>query len=158
MSHRPLQTLAQEHRTADRARHLRTPRRAPEMDMIDSLDTIGAAYHHDGPYDATLASRNRNKKYAPVDALHYSNQAALEATPREYVQDSLQKHVPLQGTSTIPPGERDLRGKVMDYEEGADLNRETNAGGGAYKRWPGVQYHPDNLKGRASLPTRMRRI
>lgn len=135
-------------------------------DTIDSLDTIGGVYHHGGPYDATLASRNRNKMYAPVEAVKESNMEALRATPREYIQDSLEKHVPLQGTGTIPAGARDMRGNVMDYEEGADLMREPDAKGGAYKRWEGIvssrsyvdvsltasdhwqPYHPDDLKGK----------
>jgi len=33
---------------------------------------------------------------------------------------------------------RDMSGRIMDYEEGADLMREPDADGGAYKRWPGV--------------------
>jgi hypothetical protein len=31
-----------------------------------------------------------------------------------------------------------LDGKPMNYEEGADLMRESDAPGGAYKRWPGM--------------------
>ena len=41
-------------------------------------------------------------------------------------------------TATIPAGARDMSGRIMDYEEGADLMREPDADGGAYKRWPGV--------------------
>jgi hypothetical protein len=148
MSHRPLETLAREHRVADRAPHIRSPRKIPETDLIDSLDTVGGTYHHGGPYDATLASRNRNKKYSPLEAVHDSNMEAIKATPREYIQDSLEKHVPLQGTAVIPPGARDLSGKVMQYEEGADLNREPDAKGGPYKRWAGIDYRPDDLKGK----------
>ncbi|KAF4124809.1 Pal1 cell morphology protein [Geosmithia morbida] len=117
-------------------------------DAIDALDTIGGAYHHDGPYEATLASRNINKKYAPVDAVRESNMAALRATPEAYIRDSLERHVPLQGTSTVPSGFYDIGGKLMDYEEGADLMREASAGGGAYKRWDFMDYHPDDLKGK----------
>ncbi|PKS12805.1 hypothetical protein jhhlp_001016 [Lomentospora prolificans] len=119
-------------------------------DPIDVLDNtpIGGAYHHGGPYDATLAANNRDTKYSPVAAVHESNMAALKATPREYVKDSLIKHVPLQGTATIPPGEPDFNGDIMDYEDGADLMREPDAMGGAYKRWDGLTYHPDDLKGK----------
>lgn len=148
MSHRPLDTLAREHRVADRAPHMRSRTKVPETDLIDSLDTVGGTYHHGGPYDATLASRNVHKKYSPLEAVHDSNMEAIRATPREYIQDSLQKHVPLQGTSVIPPGGRDLSGKIMDYEEGADLNREPDAKGGPYKRWAGIDYQPDDLKGK----------
>lgn len=148
MSHRPLETLAREHRVASRAPHIRARRHVPTTDTIDNLDTIGGAYHHGGPYDATLASHNLNKKYSPLEAVHDSNMEAIRATPREYIQDSLERHIPLQGTAVIPPGHRDLSGKVMDYEEGADLNREPDAKGGAYKRWDGINYHPDDLKGK----------
>ncbi|KAE9580817.1 hypothetical protein CGCF415_v005875 [Colletotrichum fructicola] len=148
MSHRPLDMLKKEHRAADRAPHLRTRKNGPMTDTIDGLDTIGGVYHHGGPYDATLASRNRNKQYAPVEAVKESNEEALRATPREYIQDSLTKHVPLQGTGTVPVGSSDMRGNVMNYEEGADLMREPDAQGGAYKRWDGIPYHPDDLKGK----------
>lgn len=143
MSHRPLAMLERDYRAADRAPKLRNPRRQQPIDIIDTLDITGPGrgfmYHHDGPYDATLASRNRNKKYSPVEAVKDSNMEALRATPREYVQDSLIKHVPLQGTAVIPPGMRDLAGRTMDYQEGTDMMREgaTNGNASAYKRWAG---------------------
>lgn len=121
-------------RAADRP--IRQRKGICETDMIDSLDTVGGGpYHHGGPYDATLISRNLSKKYSPVAAVQRSNLEALRATPRENIVDSLTKHVPLQGTSTIPPGARDMSGRVMHYKEGADLMREPDAPGGAYKRW-----------------------
>ena len=147
MSHRPLDILRKEARAADRAPHLRR-KQMPMTDTIDALDTIGGTYHHGGPYDATLASRNRNKKYSPVAAVEESNREALRATPRENIQDSLKKKMPLQGTAVIPSGERDFSGNTINYEEGADLMREPDAMGGAYKRWDGIQYHPDDLKGK----------
>lgn len=109
-------------------------------DPIDVLDNTSPAgvYHHGGPYDATLLSRNLNPKYSPLAAVRDSNMAALEATPREFVDDALTKHVPLQGTSSVPPGQRDLGGAVMRYEDGADMMREEGSHGGAYKRWPGL--------------------
>ncbi|EGO51678.1 hypothetical protein NEUTE1DRAFT_89292 [Neurospora tetrasperma FGSC 2508] len=154
MSHRPLAMLERDYRAADRTPNLRNPRRQQPIDIIDTLDHTGPGrgfmYHHDGPYDATLASRNRNKKYSPVEAVKDSNMEALRATPHEYVQDSLIKHVPLQGTAVIPPGMRDLAGRTMDYQEGTDMMREgaTNGNASAYKRWAGYQYHPDDLKGK----------
>ncbi|KAI6372537.1 hypothetical protein MCOR25_003697 [Pyricularia grisea] len=147
MSHRPLDIIKRDVRAADRAPHLRKSG-MPRTDIIDSLDTIGGTYHHGGPFDATLAARNTNKMYAPVEALKDSNMEAIRATPREFLQDSLQRHVPLQGTSQVPPGATDFSGNVMDYEEGADLMRERDAAGGAYKRWDGIPYHPDDLKGK----------
>ncbi|KAI1103578.1 hypothetical protein F4804DRAFT_309588 [Jackrogersella minutella] len=149
MSERPLEAIKRATKAADRAPHLRK-KNVARADIVDALDDtgIGGAYHHDGPYDATLASRNRDKRYAPVEAVKYGNAAALKATPREHVIDSLERHVPLQGTATIPPGHRDMSGRVMDYEEGADVMREDDAPGGPYKRWDHVKYHPNDLKGK----------
>jgi len=73
---------------------------------------------------------------------------ALRATPREFIQDSLRLHVPLQGTAIIPSGGVDMSGNVMTYREGADLMRESDAPGGPYRRYKDVQYHPDDLKGK----------
>ncbi|KAM3505459.1 hypothetical protein MY11210_007956 [Beauveria gryllotalpidicola] len=144
MSHRPLDMIRRETRAADR----RHRKRFSEADTIDLLDTIGPTYHHDGPYDATLASRNLNPRYAPIEAVRDSNMAALRATPPEFIQDSLIHHRPLQGTATIPSGGVDARGNVLVYEEGADLMREPDAPGGAYRRYDFIDYHPDDLKGK----------
>jgi hypothetical protein len=138
MSHRPLDVIKREARAADRTPHRRHRRGVSNTDTIDNLDTVGGTYHHDGPYEATLASRNTNSLYSPVAAVRESNMEALRATPREYIEDSLQRHVPLQGTSTVPSGGVDFNGDVITYEEGADLMREPDAAGGAYKRWDGV--------------------
>jgi hypothetical protein len=81
-----------------------------------------------------MKERN-NKPLAPVEAVMDTNLEALKATPLEYLKDSLIRHVPLQGTAVVPPGTRDLGGRVMDYEEGPDLMRESDAPGGPYKRW-----------------------
>jgi hypothetical protein len=102
---------------------------------LDKSGVVGAPYHHDGPYDPTLADRNTNNLYPPIEAVKESNEEALKATPRENIQDSLTKHVPLQGTAVIPPGMSDMSGRTMEYEEGADLMRERSADGGAYKRY-----------------------
>lgn len=115
----------------------------PRADLIDSLDrSKGAVYHHEGPHDATLISRNANIKNAPVEALRESNIEALRATPAENIRDALDKRIPLQGTATIPPGMAGLDGKTMNYEEGADLIREWDAPGGAYKQWLGMVCNP----------------
>lgn len=166
MTHRPLDILRREAKLAERAPHLRR-KNMPHPDTIDALDTIGGTYHHGGPYDAALMSRNRNEAYSPVAAVHDSNMEAIRATPREYLEDSLRKSMPLQGTAIIPNGIEDYQGNLMDYEEGADLMREPDAAGGAYKRWDGIvgipassfgirqhpltmyqEYHPDDLKGK----------
>ncbi|TQV96483.1 hypothetical protein V2A60_003120 [Cordyceps javanica] len=144
MSHRPLDMIRRETRAADR----RHRRHCSEADTIDLLDTVGPTYHHDGPYDATLASRNMNKLYSPVEAVRDSNLAALAATPQHFIRDALTHHRPLQGTATIPSGGVDARGNRMSYEEGADLMREPDAPGGAYRRYDFIDYLPDDLKGK----------
>ncbi|KAF7554517.1 hypothetical protein G7Z17_g2820 [Cylindrodendrum hubeiense] len=147
MTHRPLEILRKEARAADRAPHLRR-KNIPHTDTIDALDTIGGTYHHGGPFDAALSSRNRQQKYSPAAAVHDSNMEAIRATPREYMEDALRKNRPLQGTAIIPNGQEDFRGNIMNYEEGADLMREPDAEGGAYRRYEGIAYHPDDLKGK----------
>jgi hypothetical protein len=139
MSHRPLDQLRQETKQAYRAPHLRK-KHLPGADIVDSLDdtSLGGAYHHEGPYDATLLSRNTRLTTSPVAATQGTNAEALRATPREMIKDSLEKHVPLQGTAIIPPGMPGPDGSIMNYEEGADLMREPDAPGGAYKRWDHV--------------------
>jgi hypothetical protein len=139
MSHRPLDQLRQEAKLANRSPHLRK-KHLPGTDLIDTLDdaTLGGAYHHGGPYDATLLARNTSFQNSPVAAVRHSNAEALRATPREHIRDALDKHVPLQGTAIIPPGGRDLSGREMKYEEGADMMREPGMIGGEYKRWAGM--------------------
>lgn len=139
-SHRPLDIIRKEVKVADRAPHLKR-HHIPGADLIDSLDdSMGSLYHHEGPYDATLRSRNNmsKKEYNPVEALKESNEEALRATPRENIQDSLRKHVPLQGVAVIPPGRRQHSGEIMMYREGDDMMRDGDAPGGAYKRWDGI--------------------
>ncbi|KAI0804391.1 hypothetical protein GGR55DRAFT_314942 [Xylaria sp. FL0064] len=144
---RPLEQIKRETKLANRSPHLRKHAQ-PRPDQIDSLDNIGGIYHHGGPYDATLASRNRDARYAPLAAVQEGNREALKATPAINIVDAVTRHVPLQGTASVPPGETDFTGNVMDYEEGADLMRESDAAGGAYKRYEHVQYHPEDLKGK----------
>ncbi|KAK3984861.1 protein pal1 [Cladorrhinum sp. PSN332] len=152
MSHRPLAMLQREHRAADRAPHLHNHRRQQPSDTIDLLDDSGPVpgvpYHHGGPFDPAMKARNTNPFYSPVAAVQETNSLAIKATPAEYIEDSLVKHVPLQGTAVVPPGMKDLSGRTMEYEEGADLMREKDAPGGAYKRWDGIKYRDDDLKGK----------
>ena len=100
---------------------------------------MGGAYHHDGPYDATLLARNMSFTSSPVEAVAASNEEALKATPREKIVDSVQKHRPLDGVAIVPPGVTDREGRVYHYEEGTDMMIED---GGNYKRWPGVVSTP----------------
>ena len=81
-------------------------------------------------------------------ALAESNAETLKATPREKILDSLRGHRPLDGVATYPPGATDPNGHVYNYEQGENMMTAGNPGGGAYKRWPGVAYHPDDIKGK----------
>lgn len=142
LNERPLDTIKKETKAAHRSPHLRK-KHVPAADTIDVLDkSFGFAYHHEGPYDATLLRRNLNPKSSPIEAVKGTNEEALRATPREHIRDALDKHVPLQGVAAIPPGEPDHSGRKMRYEEGADLMREPDAAGGAYRRWPDLVSYP----------------
>lgn len=147
---RPLDQIRKETKDANRAPHLRRGH-IPRADCIDILDqsAFGVAYHHGGPYDATLLVRNTDVKSSPVAATQSTNEEAIRATPREHIIDSLTKHVPLQGTAIVPPGEQTMSGVTMNYQEGADLQREPDAPGGAYKRWEHLTYHPEDYKGKS---------
>lgn len=143
LSHRPLDIIRKETKKANRSPHLKR-NHIPGADIIDQLDaSMGQLYHHEGPYDATLKARNNTKpQYSPLEAVKYTNAEAIKATPNEMIQDSLRKHVPLQGTAVIPPGRRQLSGEIMMYKEGDDLMRDPDAAGGPYKRWDGVVCQP----------------
>lgn len=122
---------------AYRSPHLRK-NHIPGADRIDTLDNINSPYHHEGPYDATLISRNANLTYSPVAAVRSTNEEALKATPPEMIQDSLKQHKPLDGVAIVPPGMQDINGTTYNYEEGTDMMIEN---GGNYKRWSGVVCH-----------------
>lgn len=141
---RPLETIRKDTKTAYRTPHLRK-KNFQGADIIDRLDKTTSSYHHEGPYDAANISRNLIWKNSPVAAVADSNEEALRATPRENIIDSISRHRPLEGTANLPPGIPDRFGRVLDYQEGTDLQRDP-LNGGDYKRWPGVQYHPDDLK------------
>ena len=147
-SHQPLDVIRRDSKKAYRSPHLHK-RNLPGADMIDRLDPAigGRAYHHEGPYDAALLSRNLNSKTAPLKALETSNKEALKATPRENIRDAVERHKPLDGVALVPPGEQDRFGRQYNYEEGADLMHEPSSGDPGYKRWPGKDYDPDDLKG-----------
>jgi len=143
-SHRPLDTLRKDSKTAHRAPHLRK-KNFHGADIIDRLDKTTLSYHHEGPYDAANISRNLDWKHSPIAAVADSNEEALRATPRENIIDSVSRHRPLEGTANVPPGMADRFGRILDYEEGTDLQRDP-LNGGDYKKWSGIQYHPDDLK------------
>ncbi|GAB7364437.1 hypothetical protein MBLNU230_g4978t1 [Neophaeotheca triangularis] len=149
MSNQPLEILRRDSKKAHRSPHLRKQHQ-PGADMIDRLDPAigGAAYHHEGPFDAALLARNTSYKSAPLAAVESSNQEAINATPKEVIKDAIKGHKPLDHVADVPPGQPDQFGRVYDYEEGTDMMREgatTNAG---YKRWPGTDYDQDDLAGK----------
>ena len=133
----PLDTIRKETKTAHRAHHLRK-KNFQGADIIDRLDKTGVSrYHHEGPYDAASIARNKDKKYSPVAAVQESNEEALKATPRENIQDAVERHRPLEGVAIVPPGMADKFGRVYSYEEGTDMQRDP-LNKGDYKRVPGV--------------------
>lgn len=144
-----MDVLRRDSKKAYRSPHLKK-HHIPGADTVDRLDPAigGKAYHHEGPYDAALLARNTSYRNSPVAALETSNQEALKATPRENVQDALERHKPLDGVAVVPPGMPDRFGRVYNYEEGADLMHEENNDGPGYKRWPDKDYSPDDLKGK----------
>jgi len=125
--------LRQDTKKAQRSPHLRKSQQVG-TDTIDRLDTVGvAAYHHDGPYDATLLARNLNHKYSPVAATRGTNLEALKATPSEAIRDSVRGHRPLSDVAAVPSGMPDRYGRTYSYEEGPNLNVEMG-----YRRWEGI--------------------
>ena len=146
-SHRPLAQLTAENKAAHRAPHLRKKHHVAP-DTVDALDTVGGGYHHQGPFDATLFARNNSARVSPIVAVTGSNAEALRATPREKVMDSVQGHRPLDGVAAYPPGAADRNGHVYKYQEGENMMVEGAPEGGAYRRWPGVQYLPEDVKGK----------
>ena len=61
----------------------------------------------------------------------------------------MRRHRPLDGVAAYPPGSVDrLTGQRYDYEQGENMMIDNNPEGGAYKRYPGLQYHPDDIKGK----------
>lgn len=133
-SHRPLDVIRKDTKTAHRAHHLRK-KNFQGADVIDRLDKTTPSYHHEGPYDAASLARNLSWTHSPVAAVADSNEEALKATPRENIIDAVERHHPIEGVANIPPGMPDRFGRVLNYEEGADLMREPGAD---YRRWPGV--------------------
>ncbi|KAI4273623.1 MAG: hypothetical protein LQ337_004506 [Flavoplaca oasis] len=143
-SHRPLEMIARDQKLAHRSHHLRKQNHHG-ADSIDQLDLAGGPYHHEGPFDAASLARNRSYKNSPIEAVAGTNAEALRATPDEKVIDAVRKHRPLDGVAMVPPGQADREGRIYKYDEGTDLMIED---GGNYKRWPGVKYLPEDLKGK----------
>ncbi|KAK5135360.1 hypothetical protein LTR08_005302 [Meristemomyces frigidus] len=148
-SHKPLDIVRRESKKASHSPHL-NKRHLPGADMIDRLDPamLGRAYHHEGPYDAASLARNTGKN-TPISALVTTNEEALKATSSEHIKDSVEGHMPLDGVAFVPPGEPDQFGRTYEYEEGTDMMREPGSGDAGYKRWPGREYDPEDLKGQS---------
>lgn len=139
----PLAQIKKDHRSARRAPHVR--RGGMPTDLIDTLDgtsLYGGAYHHEGPYDATLAARQVPGR-APVEAVKYSNAQALAATPRANIVDSLERKVPLQGIGSVPSGMMGPGGQKFDYEE-----YDVQVLDGKLGRWDDVKYLDADRKGK----------
>ncbi|KAI4152508.1 MAG: hypothetical protein LQ340_002877 [Diploschistes diacapsis] len=135
-SHRPLDIIRRESKRAHRSPHLRKDRHHG-LDIIDRLGEIGDGFHHEGPYDAVSLARNSKSRGAPVAALLDSNMEALKATPEASISDSLRHHRPIDGVAQIPPGVPDrLTGKVYEYEEGTDVQRDGEKN--YLNHWPGL--------------------
>ncbi|KAI9806917.1 MAG: hypothetical protein M1833_002575 [Piccolia ochrophora] len=143
-SHQPLEIIRRESKRAHRSPHLKK-KHLPGPDTIDQLDKVGGTYHHGGPYDAALLVRNTSFESSPLEAVRGTNKEALRATPKANIKDSLDSHRPLDGVAIVPPGMHDYSGELMDYKEGPNMMIEN---GGNYKRWPGLDYHPDDIKGK----------
>ncbi|KAL8903523.1 MAG: hypothetical protein Q9207_003857 [Kuettlingeria erythrocarpa] len=143
-SHRPLDMIAREQKLAHRSPHLRKHQHIGS-DSIDKLDVVGGAYHHGGPFETASLARNLEFKNSPIEAVAGSNAEALKATPEEKIIDAVRKHRPLDGVAITPPGQVDRDGRVYHYQEGTDLMIED---GGNYKRWDGIKYLPEDLKGK----------
>ncbi|KAF8424527.1 hypothetical protein EV426DRAFT_598340 [Tirmania nivea] len=140
----PLAKIKAEHKRANRAKHLRKSVPADTIDFLDGSFFGNGTYHHEGPYDATLASR-QIPGYAPIDAVKYTNAQALAATPRANIIDSLTRKVPLQGVGMVPPGVVGPDGQMFDYEE-EDIQRSQ----GGLGRWPGVEYLDTDIRGKGA--------
>ncbi|KAF2088379.1 hypothetical protein K490DRAFT_73301 [Saccharata proteae CBS 121410] len=140
----PLDQLKREEKLARRSPHLHK-RHIPGPDTIDRLDTINGKYHHEGPYDAALLARNTSYESSPLAAVAGTNAEAIKATPEENIKDAVERHRPIDGVAVVPSGMRDRFGREYHYQEGDDM---MIVDGGNYKRWPGIEYKPDDIKGK----------
>lgn len=117
------------------------PKRMP-LDAIDVMDGSippNLLRHHSGPFDAVTKSMFLSQNQNPLVALEHSTQEALEATPEISIQDSLERHVPLQNTAIVEPGQRPYgNDKPVEYEEENLL--------GDVGRWQGIEYDDDDRK------------
>lgn len=130
--------------------HKPHPSRELPPDIIDLMDDSvppSLVRHHSGPFDAVTRSAYLPPKQSPLAALKHSTEETLKATPEISIRDSLNKHVPLQNTAVVPPGEHvpgGLPDETLDYKEENLI--------GDIGRWQGIEYDDDDrrAKGRHS--------
>jgi hypothetical protein len=120
------------------------PSRELPPDIIDRMDDSVPPQllrHHSGPFDAVTRSAYLSQNKSPLAALAHSNEEALKATPEISIRDSLNKHVPLQNTAIVPPGEHvpgGLPDETLDYKEENLI--------GDIGRWQGIEYDDDDRR------------
>ena len=113
-------------------------------DIIDRMDDSlppSLVRHHSGPFDAVTRSAYLSKNKSPLAALEHSTEQVLRATPEVSIRDSLNKHVPLQNTAVVPPGQYvpgGSPGEILDYKEENLL--------GDVGRWQGIEYDDDDRR------------
>ncbi|KAI9687035.1 MAG: hypothetical protein M1822_002445 [Bathelium mastoideum] len=146
-SNQPLSIIRRESKRAHRSPHL-NKRHMPGADVIDRLDVVGGRYHHEGPYDAALLSRNTSNDSSPLAAVSDSIKETLKATPQENINNSIRSHRPLDGTAMVPPGVEDRFGRTFEYKEDGNLMVDNDPAGGGYRRWPGIDYKDDDIHGK----------
>jgi hypothetical protein len=119
-------------------------------DIIDRMDDSvppSLLRHHSGPFDPVTRSAYLPPKQSPLAALEHSTEEALKATPQVSIRDSLNKHVPLQNTAVVPPGEHIPGGpedEVLDYKEENLI--------GDIGRWDGIEYDDDDRRAKGKHP------
>lgn len=124
--------------------HLKSRRQLPPdvIDLMDDSVPPSLLRHHSGPFDAVTKSTYLPKNKSPLAALEHSTQEALNATPETSIRDSLNKHVPLQNTAVVGPGEHIPGGRpnetLPDYKEENLL--------GDVGRWEGIEYDDDDRR------------
>ena len=114
------------------------------LDIIDRMDESvprSLLHHHSGPFDPVTRSAYLPPNRSPLAALQHSTEEALKATPIVSIRDSLNKHVPLQNTAVVSPGEPvpgGLPNEVLSYEEENLI--------GDVGRWEGIEYDDNDRR------------
>lgn len=112
------------------------------IDLMDDSVPPGLLRHHSGPFDPVTQSAYLPPNKSPLAALQHSTEEALKATPESAIRDSLLKHVPLQNTAVVGPGEHVPGGAadefLSDYQEENLL--------GDVGRWQGIEYDDDDRR------------